>query len=408
MESSLGRDFWRLWIASSLSNLADGVLKVALPLVAIGYTRSPALIAGLTFAFTLPWLVFALPAGVLADRFDRRRAMLLANITRAALLTGLTLLVAFDAGSIWVLYVVVFLVGITETVHDTAAQSIVPQLVDRDHLSVANSRLYGAELTANQFVGPPVAGLLAAAGATVAFGAPAGLWIIAVAAMWLVRGNYRPAREQRTTLRADVVEGLRFLWRLRLLRTFAISVGIFNFASNAAMSVLVLFAVGPQSSLGLSEQEFGLLLTTMALGSLAGSFAASWVQRVLGRAKALAACYLLGAVLIGMPALTTNVWVIGAGSFAGGIGIVVSNVIMVSLRQRITPDRLLGRVNSGYRLVAWGTMPLGAAAGGVLAQFVGLRAVFGIMGVLALTLLAVVARVSDAAMDEAERVGANA
>lgn len=400
---SLGIAYWRLWSASGLSNLADGIFKVGLPLVAIRFTRSPTLIAGLTFVLTLPWLLFALHAGALADRLDRRRAMLGANVVRAALLAALVIIVVIDLGSIWALYVVAMCVGIAETVFDTSAQSILPQVVARDQLSRANGRLYTAELTANQFVGPPLGGFLVATGAAIAFATPAALWGASVVALLLVRGRFRIERGQRTTLRADIAEGLRFLWRHRLLRTLAVMVGVFNFASNATWAILVLYAVGPGSAMGLSEPAYGVLLTTIAAGSLLGSLVAGRVEQRLGRARSLVLAFLGGALPIGVPGVTADPILVGAAFFLGGIAIVVANVITVSLRQQITPDRLLGRVNSGYRLVGWGTRPLGAAAGGLLAHVLGLQAVFVIMGLLTLALLAGMTIVTDAAMDAAER-----
>ena len=401
--SGLGTRFWQLWTSSALSNLADGVFKVALPLVAIRYTDSPTLIAGLAVALTLPWLLFALPAGALADRLDRRRAMLGANAVRAALLAALGLGVLFDAGSIWVLYAFALCIGVSETIYDTSAQSILPLVVPRDRLSRANGRLHAAELTANQFVGPPLGGFLVALGVTLAFLTPAALWVLAVAALLLVRGGYRVARTERTTMRADVAEGLRFLWRHRLLRTLAVMVGMFNFSSNATFAIFVLYAVGPGSAMGLSDPAFGLLLTTLAIGSLLGSLIADRVERWLGRARSLVFTVLGGAVMVGVPAITADPFVIGAAFLFGGGTIAIWNVITVSLRQRIAPDRLLGRVNSGYRIVAWGTMPLGAAAGGLLAQALGLRAVFVVMAMLSLSVLIGMVKITDQAMDDAER-----
>jgi MFS family permease len=400
---SLGTAYWRLWTSSGLSNLADGIVKVAMPLVAIRYTDSPTLIAGLVFALTLPWLLFALPAGALADRLDRRRAMLGANTVRAVLLAALAVSVAADIGSIWVLYVVALGIGAAETLYDTSAQSILPQVVPRDRLSRANGRLYAAELTANEFIGPPLGGLLVVLGAAIAFGAPAALWAVALAVLLLVRGAFRVERDRRTTIRADVAEGLRFLWRHRLLRTLAVMVGVSNFATNATFAILVLYAVGPGSAIGLSEPAYGVLLTTAAAGGLLGSFVAERVERRLGRARSLVLTMLGITLLVGVPAATTDPVLIGAGFLVGGVTIAIWNVITVSLRQRITPDRLLGRLNSGYRLVAWGSRPLGAAAGGLLAQVLGLRAVFAVMAVVTLALIVGMTRVTDDAMDQAER-----
>src|SRR5918993_4304529 len=201
--ATLGVAFWRLWTSSALSNLADGIVKVALPLVALRFTGSPTLIAGLAFAVTLPWLLVALPAGALADRVDRRRFMLGANTVRAALLALLTLSAVAGIGSIWLLYAVALGIGVAETIYDTAAQSILPQVVPRDRLARANGRLLAAELTANEFVGPPLGGLLVAAGVVAAFVAPAALWVAAVGALLLLRGGFAVPRAEPTTLRAD-------------------------------------------------------------------------------------------------------------------------------------------------------------------------------------------------------------
>jgi MFS family permease len=384
----MGGIFWRLWTAAGLSSLADGVLKVALPLVAVQYTRSPALIAGLAFAFTLPWLLWALPAGALVDRLDRRRAMLAANLVRGGLLGGAVLLTVSGWGSIWVLYAVAFGAGSAETVYDTAAQSIVPQVVGRERLARANGRMFAAEQTANEFAGPPLGGALAAAGAAVALAAPVALWGVALAVLLLVRGSYRVPRGPRTTLRADIAEGLRFLLHHRVLRTFSAMVGTFNFAAGATFSVVVLYAVGPGSAMGLSAPAFGLLMATTAAGSLAGSFLAEPLERRLGRVRTLWVSWPLGGLPVGVLAVTANPYVAGAAFFTGGAGILVSNVVMVSLRQQLTPDRLLGRLNSSHRLVAWGTKSLGALAGGGLAQAFGLRPVFAVMGVLAFAVVA--------------------
>jgi MFS family permease len=397
----LGVAFWRLWTSAGLSDLADGVVKVALPLVAIGFTRSPALIAGLGFAFTLPWLLFALPAGMFVDRLDRRRAMLGANCVRALLLLVLVFFVAAGGRSIAALYVAAFCVGTAETLYDTSAQSIIPQIVQRDQLSRANARLYGAQLTANQFIGPPAAGLLVAAGTIAAFATPVGLWLVALGALLLVRGSFRVPREKSAGMRAEILEGLRFVWQNKVLRTFAVMVGVFNFATNGVFAVFVLYAVGHTSAMGLSKPAYGLLLTTIPIGSVLGSLIAERVERRLGKARAIAVSFLAGALLVGVPAVTASPYIIGVAFFLGGIGIIISNVVMVSLRQRMTPDRMLGRVNSCYRLVAWGTMPLGTVVAGLLGELIGLRAMFAVMGVVALTTLIGLLVANDAAIDAA-------
>ncbi|WP_136517418.1 MULTISPECIES: MFS transporter [Cellulomonas] len=382
--------FWWLWTSSGLSNAADGVLKTALPLVALRYTDSPAVVAGIALTLSLPWLLVSLPAGALADRWDRRRTMLVANAVRAGALLVLVLAPADEAASLGLLYVLAFTVGTAEVFHDTSGQSILPQVVGREHLDRANGRLYAVEVTANQFVGPPLGGVLVAAGTALALVSPALLWLLAVAALLALRGTFRPVRGDGagpTTLRADVGEGLRFLWRRPVLRTLAFMVGVSNLAEFAMMSVFVLWAVGPDSALGLTEPGYGALATAAALGAVLGSLAASQVTARLGRTLSLALCVLVAAASHAVPVLTTDVLVVAAVWAAAGAGIAVWNVVTVTLRQRLTPDHLLGRLNSAYRLLAWGTMPVGALLGGLVGEHVGLAQVFVVATALDLLLL---------------------
>ena len=403
----LGRPFWQLWSASALSNLADGLVKIALPLVAVTLTDSPGLVAGVTLAVTLPWLLVALPVGALADRVDRRIAMVMADVVRAAamavLAVPLVLGLESSAAALWVLYAVALLLGTAETVYDTCAQSILPQVVARDRLPRANGRLIAVELTANEFVGPPLGGLLVAAGVAAAFVAPAALWAAAVGALLLLRGGFAVPREEPTTLRADVAEGLRYLWRHRLLRTLAAMTGLFNFATNATFAVFVLYAVGPDSAMGLTEVGYGLLFATLAAGSLIGALLADPIIRRLGRSRSLLVGLLGGVGTVGVAAVTTIPLVIAVAFLIGGLTNALWNVVAVSLRQRITPDRILGRINSSYRLVAWGTRPLGAAAGGLLAELLGLRAVFAVAAALILGTLIGMPQVTDTAISTAEQ-----
>ena len=394
-----------------MSNLADGLVKIALPLVAVTLTDSPGLVAGITLAVTLPWLLFALPAGALADRVDRRIAMVTANVVRAAgvavLAVALVLGLESSPAAIWALYAVALLLGTAETIYDTCAQSILPQVVARDQLPRANGRLIAAELTANEFVGPPLGGLLVAAGVAAAFVTPAALWGAAVGTLLLLRGGFSVPRAEPTTLRADVAEGLRHLWRHRLLRTLAGMTGLFNFATNATFAVFVLYAVGPDSAMGLTEVTFGLLFASIAAGNLIGALLADPIIRRLGRSRSLFLGILGGVGTVGIAAVTTIPLVIATAFLIGGLTNALWNVVAVSLRQRITPDRILGRINSSYRLVAWGTRPLGAAAGGLLGELLGLRAVFAVAAALILVTLLAMTQVTDTAISTAEHESAN-
>jgi MFS family permease len=400
---TLGRNFNKAMVASGFANLADGVFWVALPLLAVQLTRSPVLVAGVTIAARIPWLL-APVAGALADRLDRRQTMIRANLVRTVLLGGLALAVAADLASLAMLYAVALLLGVAETLFDTSAQSLLPALVARDDLTRANSRLFAVELVANTFVGPPLGGLLAAAGLAVAVGTPAAAYLVGAGCLALIAGGFRavgagPAGSTR--LRDEVVEGMRFVWRHRVLGPLAVMLGVENMAFSAMFSVFVLYAVAP-GPMGLTEAGFGVLLAMLGVGSLVGTWLAVPVERRLGRVRTLVVSVVLCAASLAVPAATALVVPVAASQVVSGVAIVLWNVVTVSLRQRITPDRLLGRMNASYRLVGWGTMPLGALAGGVLAETLGLRATFAVAAAATLATLAGFRYVTEAAVDRAE------
>ncbi|HEY7606227.1 MAG TPA: MFS transporter [Actinomycetes bacterium] len=402
---SLGRNlnFTKAMVASGFANLADGVLWVALPLLAVQLTRSPILIAGITVAARLPWLL-APVAGAFADRLDRRQSMVRVNLVRFVLLGGLALAVAVDLATLPMLYLVAVLLGVGETLFDTSAQSLLPAVVGRDELTRANSRLFAVELVANTFIGPPLGGLLAAAGLALALGVPAAAYLVGAGCLALLVGSFRAAGAGpagSTRLRDDIAEGTRFVWHHPVLRPLAVMLGLQNMAFSAAFSVFVLFAVAP-GPMGLSEAGYGVLTAALGIGSLLGSWLSVRVERGLGRVRTLVLSIVLNGVSLIVPVVTALPVPIGASMLASGAGIVFWNVVTVSLRQRITPDRLLGRMNASYRLVGWGTMPLGAALGGVLAEALGLRGAFVVAALITFTVLIGFRYVTEEAIAKAE------
>jgi hypothetical protein len=276
--------------------------------------------------------------------------------------------------------------------------------VPRDDLTRANSRLFAVELVANTFIGPPLGGLLAAAGLAVALGAPAAAYLVGAGCLALISGSFRAAGAApagSTRLRDEIAEGAAFVWRHQVLRPLAIMLGIENMAFAAAFAVFVLYAVAP-GPMGLSEAGYGILTATLGIGSLLGTWLAVPAERRLGRVRTLVVSVVLTATSLLVPALTANVVLVGASFALGGVSIVLWNVVTVSLRQRITPDRLLGRMNAAYRLVGWGTMPLGAALGGFLAEALGLRLTFMVAAGLTVTVLAGFRFVTEEAIARAE------
>ena len=399
---SLGPGFWRLWWASVASNLADGIFQIALPLLAVGLTDSPALVAGVALAARLPWLLFALVAGALADRLDRRRAMLLVQLGRTLLAGGLAVAVVAGAASIWLLYVVALALGILETLFDTAAQSIVPAVAPRERLESANSRLLTAEFAMNQFVGPPVGGLLVALGFGVAFGSAAAGFVGAALLLAGLVGSFRPERPAAPTrIDHEIREGVAYLAGHELLRTLALVLAILNLANGAVNALLVLYAVAP-GRMELSEVGFGLLLTTNAVGTILGTLLAPGIERRLGRANILLAGITMLAVIDVVLVVAPDPFLVGAAFAVGGLFFGAFNVTYQSLRQRLVPDRILGRVVATFRMLGWGALPLGAALGGLIGEAFGLEAVFAAAAVLTLLMLPARLVITDARIAAAE------
>ena len=383
----LGPNFWRLLPAVFSANLADGLAKVAVPWIATALTRDPLLIALVVLATRLPWLVLSLPAGVIADRVDRRRLIVWMDMLRAAVIGGFAVVLLRYQGSIpdpeaveaglaqppggaeWLLaalYITALATGSAEVLRDNAAQTLLPSLVKKTQLQRANGRLWGAEVTADSFIGPPLAGVLLGLALVVPFGATTLLFVTAALLMMSLRGSFsaqKPESQQGpTTWRADLSEGLRWLWRHRLLRTLAISLGIVNAVTTAAFASEVLFA---QEILGLTAAGFGVLLTGAAVGALLGSFISEHIIARTGNGDALRLTLVITGLCLGGVGLSSHgapVWVLLA---IFGVTVVVWNVVTVSLRQTIIPDHLLGRVNSVYRFFGWGMMSVGAVAGGL-------------------------------------------
>jgi MFS family permease len=262
--------------------------------------------------------------------------------------------------------------------------------------------MYGTEMVMNQFVGPPLGGLLAGLAIALAFAGSALAYLVAFGALMTIRGSFRPSREGEVParLRTDIAEGVRYLMGHRLLRTMAFMVGVMNLCTSAMFGLLPLYAVKP-GPMGLSETGYGIFLTSAAGGAVLGSWSAAWMVRVIGRSRLLLFSVLTTAGMLAAP-LATEPWVVAVLFFVTHIGFMGWNVVTVSLRQRIVPERLLGRLNASYRLVAWGTMPLGAGLGGVLAELFGLRSVFIVTAFIGLALVVCMPQLTNAKLEAAE------
>jgi len=379
----LGPQFWRMYAATASSDLADGVGRTALPLAAAFYSRNPVVVSGLiTFAF-LPWLLLALPSGALVDRTDRRKAMAVANLVRAVAIGTLALMVVLDVGSVAALYVVAFVLGAAETVYDSAVRALLPQVVNRSQLDRANSLVTVEESLGQTFLGAPLGSALFAVAAALPFLLNGVGFLLAVGLILSMRGSYRPRRERRVSVRADMAEGVRWLRRHAFLRglTF-ISAGC-AFAQTMGTGVLVLYVL---EVLHLPAANFGFILVAGGVGGIVGALATPPLARRFGRAILLTTGAALSAIGTAALSLTDNGFVAAALFALVSAAVMVWNVLTMSLRQALIPEELFGRVQGAYRTLVWGLIPLGSLTGGLLASALGLSAVFAIAGGLLLLL----------------------
>lgn len=384
----LGGNFWRLLAASAVSNLGDGIVRTAVPLLAITLTRDPLLIGALTSLSFLPWLLFAIPSGAVVDRMDRRRAMSMANFVRAAAVGGLIVSIAIDQVSLILLYVLTFVLGVAETVYDSAARAMLPQVVRRDQLDRGNGPLASAEVVTQAFLAAPIGSFLFAWLVIAPFVGSAAVYLLAALLILSITGNLRPTRDTQapsgpTTLRGEIGEGLRWLHGHALLRGLAVIVGLIAAAETMANGLLVLYVV---DTLGVPERAFGLFLVSAGVGGLLGGLGAPRIAAKLGRiATIVLSSAITSAATLGM-GLTRNVWV-GAVLFGlVAFAISVFNVLVISLRQALIPERLFGRVQGAYRTLVWGLIPVGALSGGLFAGLTSVPMTFVISGIAQLVL----------------------
>jgi MFS family permease len=378
----LGRDYWRLWWANTISSTGDGAFVAALPLLAVTITRDPRLVAVVTAATFLPWLLLSLPAGAVVDRYDRAALMWRAQAVQAAVVAVVAILIVAHRADIEVLAVGGLLLGSAEVIFSNAAQSVLPALVPPDLLPKANGSQQVSLTVGESFLGPPVGSLLFAAAAALPFGLDAVSFAGSAALLaGLPRTNGTREDTKRPTIRAQIAEGLRWLAGHRLLRLVAVLLGIYNFANQMGQAILVLLAT---QVLHVSTRGYGLLLAASAVGSVVGGLVNPVLTRRLGLLPSLILpAVATGAAFVGL-GLAPDPAVAAALLAVQGFSVTMWNVVTVSLRQRIVPGHLLGRVNSVYRMLGWGLMPVGALTGGFVAHAAGLRAPYVVAGLLCL------------------------
>jgi len=434
VRTKLGASYWKLWSATGISNLGDGITSIAYPWLASAVTRSPVLISLAALVSRLPWLLFTLHAGVITDRFNRKKIIVAMDTLRGGLtiivgaviylerdslpsLSELTNLTSLETNYslYFVILVTAFLFGLAEVLRDNSAQTLMPAVVEDKDLEKANGRMWSAEALTNSFVGPPLGSLLIGAAVFLPFFVDAATFFIAAALIASMKPTVKSFSPESKTgpinFKAEIKEGFTWLWSHTLLRPMAIILGLLNGIAALTGATFILFA---QEVLDTTVFIFAILGTAGAIGGILGGLLGPKVSEKIGTGRTLSLVLFTEALCTFFIGLTTNwqiVWVLTAlATFTG----VLWNVVTVSLRQSLIPTNLLGRVNSVYRFFAWGSIPIGALIGGVLVSALegplgremAFRSVYFIAGGLALLLFLYAIRVlTTEAIDEARAAG---
>ena len=366
-----------LWWQVAISSTGDGMFLTAFPLLAASLSRSPITIAGVTVASRAPWLFLSLPFGAIADRFDRRILMVIADTVRGlvvALLAGLVL--AHDA-RVWTLYLCAFVLGSGEVLHANASQALIPVVVGPENVVAFNSSTQATQAATETFIGPPIGSALFAAAPSLPFVADAvsfGGSVFLAARL----PDVHEAAPATTRLRDDIREGVTYLWRHAVLQRLALMISGLNLFWFAAEGVLVLYAY---ERLHGGKATFTALFLAGAAGTVAMQRFISPLRKRLGMAGAMTVMlWMWAAATLGL-ALAPNGGVAIVSFFVIGFGDGLWRVLATSLRQTVTPNHLLGRVNSVHRMFGMGAIPIGAALGGIEAHALGVRAPFVIAAI---------------------------
>ena len=369
----LGQSFRWLLSSSWTTNLGDGIALAAGPLLIASQTDDPALVASAFLLQQLPWLLVGLHAGVLADRLDRRRLVIVVNLMRAAILVTLTLFIVTGAINVALVLIGMFLLGLSETVVDTTVSTLLPMLVEPDDLKVGNARLSFGFLTLNRLAGVPIGALLFAVGSAIPFATQAitiGLGALMISRI-ITPGQVRSSTS--TTVVGDITDGLRWVRNNDAVRTLTLTIIAFNITFGAVWSILVLYAA---EQLGLGEVGYGLLITTSAAGGILGTVAYVAVESRIGMANIMRIGLIIETLTHLGLAITRSPLVAGGILFVFGAHEAMWGTTAGTIRQRVVPTELQGRVSSVYMMGLRGSLVVGSAIGGLIAKAFGLTGPF--------------------------------
>jgi MFS family permease len=384
----MGPAFNRMWASSIISNLSDGILIAAAPLLAISLTDSTVLISAIGAMVMLPWLLFAIPIGVLVDRVDRRFILAGANATRSAVVGLLALLIATDNVSIYWLLFSSFVIGVCEVAADTTAQSLIPQILEEKNFEKGNSRLQISETVIQGFVGAPLSGFIYAIAISLPFFinslglAVAALLALSIPIKYLQDVRRDEADKEKKKFVADMKFGIRYLYNERVLRRLVVTTAAIGVCYSMGMATVVLFII---DELKLPEHLFGVILTIQGLGAIAGAFVAPRLSKKFGRSRVMTFGITTSSVVLLLQGFSPNIYIFVALVTFGGFAVSQWNILLMATYQTVIPNELYGRIHGTRRTLVWGMMPIGSLLGGVLAHY-NLRLPMYVGGVIATTL----------------------
>jgi MFS family permease len=371
-----------------VSNLSDGILIAAAPLLAISLTDSTVLISAIGAMVMLPWLLFAIPIGVLVDRVDRRFIMAGANATRSAVVGVLALLISIDQVTIYWLLVASFVIGVCEVAADTTAQSLIPQILEEKNFEKGNSRLQISETVIQGFVGAPLSGFIYAIAIALPFFinslglAVASLLALSIPIKYLQDVRKDDVEKEKKKFVADMKFGIRYLFNEKVLRRLVVTTASIGVCYSMGMATMVLFII---KELELPKQLFGVVLTIQGIGAVTGAFMAPRLSRKFGRSRVMTFGITSCSVVLLLQGFSPNIYVFVALATFGAFAVSQWNILLMATYQTVIPNELYGRIHGTRRTLVWGMMPVGSLLGGVLAHY-SLRLPMYVGGVIATTL----------------------
>ena len=364
--------FNRMWASSIISNLADGVMLAAVPLLAISLTDSPVLISLIGAMVMLPWLLFAIPIGAIVDRVDRRYIFAGANGSRSAVVGVLALLIALGHVTIFWLLAAAFIIGVCEVAADTTAQSLIPQILEEKDFEKGNSRLQISETVIQGFIGAPISGFIYAAAIYLPFFINSlGFAISALLALKIpvkYLQDIRQEGEEKTERQfvADMKFGIAYLFNQKVLRRLVVTTATIGLCYSMGSATMVLFII---KELGLQERFFGVILAIQGVGAILGALVASRTSSKFGRSKVMTFAIVASSAVLLIQGFSPNIYIFVALATFGGFVISQWNILLMATYQTVIPKELYGRIHGTRRTLVWGAMPLGSLLGGVLANF---------------------------------------